>query len=247
MNKIILIAGAFRPEINLLLSSCKKRKYTFENTPIVVRDLGIGVLESTLNLQKFLIECSKRKISICEIVFLGSAGIYPNPSSFRIKPTLHPFLKCGPLSFAFSQYFLFRDIARIRGQAFKPEKMVDKIVTKAGPLAHKVLSLCDREQFCNFYKENIIVNTTPYISKVRVLEKEIVSKEDFSFFNQGNLGYLENLECYGLAYVAKKHKVRFSSFLALTNFVGETSHEEWLRNFRIMSSVLQKLFLHALD
>lgn len=54
----------------------------------------------------------------------------------------------------------------------------------------------------------------------------------------------ENMECYGLGFVARQKDLPFTAIFALTNAVGPGGSEAWRRNYRNYSQELQKAILH---
>jgi nucleoside phosphorylase len=56
----------------------------------------------------------------------------------------------------------------------------------------------------------------------------------------------ENMECFGLAWVAHKKNISFTAILAITNDVGPLGSDQWRANYRAYSRELQKRILNGL-
>ena len=54
LKKIILIIGAFKPEVNLLIKNFKKNKFFFNGHQIEIAVVGVGLLEACLNLENLI-------------------------------------------------------------------------------------------------------------------------------------------------------------------------------------------------
>ncbi|MBL8019474.1 MAG: hypothetical protein JNM27_07410 [Leptospirales bacterium] len=71
--------------------------------------------------------------------------------------------------------------------------------------------------------------------------------DSITLVNPGNLFgdiVFENMECYGLGFVARQKNLPFTAIFALTNSVGPGGSEAWRRNYRNYSQELQRTILH---
>lgn len=246
----ILLCGAFWPEIDLLHRAYHKKKLSLEFlskfsprpfhkkktlfSPRIyseVLELGIGPIEPALSLQRRILEIEgKRRNSffrfrtcIQEIVFFGSAGLYEVPEASY---------SYGPLCYAQSSDFYFHDLSVLEGKAKQPELLCTHVQSKAGPLALLLSKNLQRQNNIKFFPY-LSTNTTPSLS----LQKPAFSLRK----NKGKAFFqLENLEVFALAQLAAYHKLAFSAFFALSNQVGPQASEEWQKNHRVMSIVLQE-------
>ncbi|PJZ55022.1 phosphorylase [Leptospira adleri] len=176
---------------------------------------GIGNLEAGLGLQKFLLE--KRNLGQTlpsQIVFLGSAGVYP---------WLHPSFWKG--RFGYSYEFQNQEIAKIEKRIRIPEIVPDKF---------EFISPFQLEAV-----EEILPSKTNGTGSVTI---ETVSGKSLEFLRANDLGF-ENMECFGLARVCEEFNIPFCAFFALTNTVGPTGSEEWKQNYRRESIRLQDFLL----
>ena len=271
LKKIILIIGAFKPEVNLLIKKFKKNKIFFIENQLEVAIVGVGLLEASLNLENLISIYKNNKIEIEEIIFLGSAGVYAvneNENNFNInvneskiknklnlskkelllKPNKNLELHYGLNQFAFSKSFSFFDLAYIHGEAHKPKIFSNYIATDSGTFTKfliKKMKLINDKSFFNLNENKILTNTTPYVT-IKSLNKVLVNKfqkKEKKFIITKSI---ENLEAYGLAVVAKRNKIKFSSFLALTNQIGNSSSKDWFKNYKVMSEKLQNIIIKAI-
>ena len=226
--------------------------------------------------RKFNFKLQKyKKIEIEEIIFLGSAGVYvvnenENNSNIKVNQSksknkfnllfklskkellLNPNKKLdlysGLNQFAFSNSFSFFDLAYIHGEAHKPKIFSNYIATENGTFTKfliKKMKLINDKSFFNLNENKILTNSTPYVS-LKSLNKVLVNKfqkKEKKFIITKSI---ENLEAYGLAVVAKRNKIKFSSFFALTNQIGISSSKDWFKNYKVMSEKLQKIILKAI-
>lgn len=176
---------------------------------------GIGNLEAALSLQKFLLEKKIQGQTLpSQIVFLGSAGVYP---------WLHPSFWKG--RFGYSYEFQNQEIAKIEKRIRIPEIVSDSFEFVS--------------QFQFQAVEEILPSKTNGTGSVTI---ETVSGKSLEFLRTNDLGF-ENMECFGLARVCEEFNIPFCAFFALTNTVGPTGSEEWKQNYRRESIRLQEFLL----
>ncbi|MCB1159261.1 MAG: hypothetical protein H7A25_18030 [Leptospiraceae bacterium] len=197
----LLICGAFEGELDILSK--------FPSLNVV--KTGIGSYESTFNLQYNLLR--NRKIN--SVLFVGSAGAYP-----------HSQIRTGEL--VYSNAFVYREIAEMKGLVKVPHKLGRNIITKKddslGPLLR------------HFRKAS--TNSTNYIT---VTDLELEECIDYLYDVE-----VENMEAFGLAFVAYKFSVPFTACYTITNLVSENGSNEWAANWREGSNRLQKAVLKLL-
>ncbi|MCP5496519.1 MAG: hypothetical protein H7A23_18385 [Leptospiraceae bacterium] len=201
MDGSILFCGAFEGEVDII------KKYHSSNILIT----GVGSAESLFNLQYFL----HHNKHIHSVVFVGSAGAYPH-STFKVG------------DFVYSNKFLSKDIAEIRGLAKVPAILKKSVITNIDPrLKNLVLS--------NTIFSGTITNSTNYITTVDLEMEELVN-------NLYDVG-AENMEVFSLAYAAYHLSVPFISLKVITNIVGKNGSAEWQKNWRESSNQLQSVVL----
>ncbi len=125
--------------------------------------------------------------------------------------------------FVFASHFTNREAAVIEGKARVPDLLASVIQSDPGE-AGRVL-----RARLNFPEG--VVNCPDSIS----LQPLRPSGMDY-----------ENMECFGVAFAARRHNVPFCSFLALTNRVGPDGSREWLASFREKGAALQRQILSVL-
>ncbi|MBM9577213.1 phosphorylase [Leptospira sp. 201903070] len=179
---------------------------------------GIGNLEAGLNLQKLLLQKRNKGLTLpSQIVFLGSAGVYP---------WLHPSFWKG--RFGYSCGFQNQELAKIEKRVRVPEIVPDSF------------------EFPNPFQfqavEEILTSNTNATGSITI---ETVSGRSLEFLRTHDLGF-ENMECFGLARVSEEFRIPFCAFFALTNTVGPNGSEEWKQNYRKESVLLQDFLLSFL-
>ena len=196
----ILFCGAFDGETDHLSKHANLKVY---NTVV-------GFMDTLFNLQRYL---SKMK-DIKSIVFLGSAGAYR-----------HSKRKIGDI--AYSNKFVYRDIAEIKGMAKVPDIIGKHLLTDSDP------------RFAPFIKNQKVVeaitNSTNYVTLVDLTMEELVD----SLYDVD----IENMEAFPIAYVATRLSIPFTAFFYITNYVGANGSIDWNQNWRHGSNILQKEIL----
>lgn len=160
----------------------------------------------------------KSKDPIRSIVFLGSAGAYP-----------HSNLTMGDI--VFSHKFIYKEIGEIKNYVKVPDVVNKHILTEMDPKIEEVLKNSKR------FKETI-VNSTNYVTLVDLTPEELVD----SLYDVG----AENMEAFAVAYVANRMGLNFTAFLYITNMVGAFGSEDWQKNWRNGSHILQNEVLKIL-
>ncbi|MBM9501757.1 phosphorylase [Leptospira sp. 201903071] len=179
---------------------------------------GIGNLEAALNLQKLLLQKRNKGLTLpSQIVFIGSAGVYPwlHPSFWKER-------------FGYSFEFQNQEIAKIEKRIRIPEIVPDSFEFTS-PFQFSAV-------------EEILVSKTNGTGSVTI---ETVSGKSLEFLRINDLG-LENMECFGLARVCEEFQISFCAFFALTNTVGPSGSAEWKQNYRKESTRLQEFLLSFL-
>ncbi|MEY3370702.1 MAG: hypothetical protein RLZZ361_1372 [Cyanobacteriota bacterium] len=80
-----------------------------------------------------------------------------------------------------------------------------------------------------------------------LVSMEISKQENLIFSDEKYL--LENMELFGIARTAEIFRISWSALLAVTNYVGANSHQEWVLNHKHCSSklceVINTTLLHS--
>ncbi|MBK8399093.1 MAG: hypothetical protein IPL26_28120 [Leptospiraceae bacterium] len=193
----ILFCGAFEGETDIL------SKYPL----LRVYNTGVGFMDTLFNLQRYL---TKTK-DIKSIVFLGSAGAYR-----------HSKRKLGEI--VYSNKFVYRDIAEIKGMAKVPEIIGKHLLTDSDA---RLAPLIKTQKY-----PEAITNSTNYVTLVDLSMEELVD----SLYDVD----IENMEAFPIAYVATRLSIPFTAFYYITNYVGANGSLDWNQNWRHGSNVLQK-------
>ncbi|AOP34031.1 phosphorylase [Leptospira tipperaryensis] len=176
---------------------------------------GIGNLEAGLNLQRLLLQKQNKGLTLpSQIVFLGSAGVYP---------WLHANFWKGRLGYSYE--FQNQELAKIEKRIRIPEIVPDSYEF-ASPFQLSAV-------------EEILTSRTNGTGSISI---ETVSGRSLEFLRENDLGF-ENMECWGLARVCEEFQIPFCAFFALTNSVGPSGSEEWRHNYRRESTRLQDFLL----
>lgn len=207
MLKNTLIIGSFPGEINIL-----SQKLPEKNIFIC----GVGNTEAGINLTRHLFANPE----ICRIIFIGSAGFYPNNlQTYSI----------GEIVYA--NHFISLEIAELFGINKTPDIMIKEYHTTMIPELENFLAK-------NKLKTGI-VNAINSVTITDIPEK---------LFMKGPLKpEFENMESFGLASAACKAKLPFIALLALTNQVGKNGSLEWKNNWEKSSLKLQNLLFDFLS
>jgi nucleoside phosphorylase len=150
------------------------------------------------------------------ILFVGSAGVYPHSKHIHV----------GDL--VFSNAFVYREIAEMKNLVKVPPKMSRNIITERDPLLLPF--------YKTFKKAN--TNSTNYITTINLGVEECI---DYLFDVD-----VENMEAFGLGFVAFKFAIPFTALYAITNTVGENGSQEWAMNWRDCSYQIQKAILNLI-
>ncbi len=254
----ILILGAFTPEVDLIcerlhrtlltyslssqlylqVSSSKEKDDTLicsSGIEVEVIEVGVGPLAAALNLQaRILAEDQPR---ILEIIFLGSAGLYPPEQSY------------GPNYYCASQEFYLHDLGVLEGRAKQPELLSSYVQTEIGPLAGYIAEKLAVNSNIDFYaNHSIVINPLGISLEVPKVKVSLpILKSTYSRSTSTKKFYLENLESFGLAMTAKKYNINFCAFLAITNCIGPEASKQWQKHHRLMSVTLQQHLLSLIE
>lgn len=148
-----------------------------------------------------------------EIIFCGSCGIYEK-ENYAIGDIVY------------SNRFLYKEIAELYGLVKVPELIQREISTDPSSEFARQLQ--------NYNLKTGVTNSTNSIT-IRNIENEkrnMLNGIDF-----------ENMESFGLAYVAEKMGLNFTSLFSVTNSVGENGSLDWRKNWRRCSDQLQKFVM----
>ena len=202
----------------------------------------LGAIDDEINLLRDSFDQKKIKLPVSGIFFdviVRSCGIGKLESAISLYEIIAEYSEVEEVVFLgsagayvnkgvsciSSNHFTQIDLSVKEGRSKKPDLMSSEITSRAGPLG---LYLSEKLELSPG-----TVNTTDSIT--------LVSTELFP------ANTYENLEAYGLAYVANKLSIPFSCIMPVTNTVSPSGSDEWRRNFRIMSENLQKNILLLLD
>ncbi|WP_000694673.1 hypothetical protein, partial [Leptospira interrogans] len=161
LPKTTLICSAIKEEVDQIL---KLEKFT-------VFVCGIGNLEAGLNLQRFLLDClnNKNLIFPTQVLFIGSAGVYPWLHSNFWKN-----------KFGFSFQFENQELAKIERKVRVPETVPD------------VYEFSHSFEFKSV--EEILISKTNATGSITI---DNVSGKSLEYLREHDLGF-ENMECFGL-------------------------------------------------
>ncbi len=226
MSRNILITGAFAPEIDLVVRGVRSRslgeaaliqRLFGQSVRIDSFECGIGNITAALNLQERILRTEDTPE---EVIFLGSAGIYPYAVVGHLLPA----------QFGFSRNFANYEISVLEGRGKIPDLMVARIRTDPGLLGrHIITSLSLPEGQVNS-PDSLTLAGQPGdgVNLYRPLD-------------------FENMEVFGLASVAQRHNLSFCAIFALTNKVGPDGSREWAASHRELSLQLQTSILRLFD
>jgi nucleoside phosphorylase len=145
------------------------------------------------------------------VLFFGSAGSYP-----------HSPLKIGDIVYSYK--FLNKDIAEIKDYAKVPDVLTKHALTNVD---QKIATMVKKLGFIE-----TITNSMNYVTKINLSSEELFA----SLYDVG----AENMEAFSLAYVCSRLGINFTAFYYITNIVGEKGSEDWAKNWREGSNILQK-------
>lgn len=223
MSRNILLTGAFTPEIRILMRAVSGG--ALDDSPVLgelfdepVRleafECGIGNITAALNLQERILRAA---VPVDEVVFLGSAGVYPSAVVGYLLPA----------EFGFSRNFSNYEINVLEGRGKIPDLMVARIRTDPGHLGRRIitgLSLPEGQ-----------VNSPDSLTLSPADRDGVYHPLDF-----------ENMEVFGLASVARRHNIPFCAIFALTNTVGPDGSREWAASHQTLGEELQERILRLL-
>ncbi|MEM7183530.1 MAG: hypothetical protein AAF518_21660 [Spirochaetota bacterium] len=130
--------------------------------------------------------------------------------------------------FVCSNAFFYREVAEIKAMAKVPSKLNRNIITQKDPELVELFAPC----------VNSGTNSLNYITLVDLQLPECI---DYLF----DVG-VENMEAFGLAYIAYKFSVPFTAFYYITNYVGSEGSNDWAANWREGSDALQDHIIKSL-
>ena len=215
-----LLIGAFPPEVGLLAEALSS------STEYSVAVAGIGSVACAL-----AVEAELAVGGTGEVLFVGSAGLYPghdpnrerNPALAGLARLRPGFASLGCI--AVSTRFARHDLSILWGHARVPGPMADRVRTKAGPLGMRLAGQPD-----------VLEGATNCPDAVSLALPEGLEIEE-SF---------ENMEAFGAAVACLRRGVPFSAVFSLTNLVGPEGSTQWFRNHKDFGHALQERILSIL-
>lgn len=231
----ILLLGAFSPEIHLLAEALHGR--ILENLPrhgdgeaisalLEIMEVGVGNQSAAFQLQKRLSRTGSP--AVLEAIFIGSAGTYGSiPEGIS---SAHPSSLPGGIATGCSRLFWNRELAVLEGRAHLPDIFPGMVQTEAGPLG-TILSE-------GLGSVEGATNSPDSITLVDPVIEGIALPEGMLF---------ENMEAFGLSFVASRMELPFSALYALTNRVGPGGSREWALHHQEYSIALQRALLKAME
>lgn len=175
---------------------------------VLIQELGIGYLDAALNLQKLIIDQEAKGNPIERVVFLGTCGAY--------KGT-----EIGDLLEIESTSLL--NLASKLGHSYVPENFKNESIKLEALSQDK--SISDLKKAHCFSSLEI---TKDEAAVNKILELDLVEAGS----------YVENMELYGVAKLAQKHKIPCQAILGVTNLINQKAHDDWLSNHEQISQNL---------
>ncbi len=217
---ITLLVGAFPPEVGTLAAALARHP----DYHVCVG--GIGSVACALGVATEL----ARLENVVEVLFVGSAGIYPghDPAARTLPPEVAERVRPGHASLgsvAVSAEFTRHDLGVLWGHARLPGPMQDRIVTRPGPVARRLLEQSD-----------VLRGATNSPDAVSLLLPP----------DKPALASFENMEAFGAALACSRLGLPFAAALALTNLVGPDGSAQWFSNHKDFGQVLQERILSVL-
>lgn len=245
--KTVLFVSAFPPESDRLKTELHGRIWVMPGESISYRfdviSVGVGCVESAIRLTEYLIRetgfpeqnLTDKRNGPDEILFIGSAGVYGKmseegdcPSGHKNEETALEHGLYWRVPTAICNTFYKKDLAVLQGKAKIPDIMPHIRNTPPGHVGRQLMSrMCHIVGSCN---------TVDSVSLIRMPELPHGDGIDF-----------ENMEAFALASVADRFGIPFTAIFALTNEVGPDGSDEWKKNFRNYSILLQEELLAALN
>lgn len=240
----LLITGAFLAEVDLIAEKIDgKRLYCPRSNgasgnlfpleiDVEVFQVGVGNLEAALNLQGRMMNPDLPPVK--EVLFLGSAGIYP--FSALEREWVEPMERSGNNiehtgSIGMARNYHNLEWAVLMGEAAIPELMQKYVEGMAGPWGGYIAS-----------------GLNPLYGDVNSPDSITLSAETPEVGPKfGKRISFENMEAFGLAYLSHLKGVPFSSFFSLTNLVGPGGSDSWKKNYRSGSLQLQRMILSMME
>ncbi|MDX1957382.1 MAG: hypothetical protein SFU98_02360 [Leptospiraceae bacterium] len=175
---------------------------------------GLNVYNVGIGLHDSLFNIQRylsRSSEIKNVIFLGSAGAYP-----------HSTLKIGDIVYSYK--FLYKDLAEIKQLAKVPDVLTKHALTD---MDQKIVSMVKKLGFTE-----TITNSMNYVTMTNLSSEELFA----SLYDVG----VENMEAFSLAYACSRLGINFTAFYYVTNIVGEKGSEDWAKNWREGSNILQR-------
>lgn len=117
-------------------------------------------------------------------------------------------------------HFQLSDASALRGTGYVPERMGSQI---------SVSDETSQQHLC--------------LSPLSITRCDALADTMHSHYGH----FVENLECFSIAYVCKERGIPFRAFLGITNIVGAESHKEWLEHNARVSALVQERVLRILS
>jgi purine-nucleoside phosphorylase len=189
----VLVVAAWEPELAGLrswLSRLPELRHT-----VHLRAAGVGMVEAALGTARAIAEQR-----VGAVIFVGTAGVYPNASKE---------LRTGTAALASRLHLL--SLGEISGAAYRPDVMPSHIEPDsdlAGVLA-----------------------ATGDLPSARVACPVAITRDAATALQiaQSTHAELENLEAFAAARAAAKAGVPFAAVLGISNAVGPSAHQQWLK------------------
>ncbi|MCE9499779.1 MAG: hypothetical protein K8R21_04675 [Leptospira sp.] len=161
----------------------------------------------------------KQNPNIGSLLFCGSCGAYPG-QNYAIGEIVY------------SKHFFYQEIAELRGIVKVPDLIEKEIMSK---IPEGFLS--------SFESKKIRPGKTNSVNSITISD---LDPGDKNFFGSKDISF-ENMESFGIAYIAKKLSLSYAALFSVTNNVGKNGSDEWKKNWRECSNRLQHLIPEILE
>ncbi len=211
MKRKLLICGAFDGELSPFHS------LLVEERCIVVKEIGIGVVEAALQTTQALNDICKEDTECVGVIFVGSVG-----SVGSVSKSVELFSLVSAKSVSLADYLL------IKGDAYLPEGTVTTIVSS--------------EALQGVILKFLPISSGAIYSTLAITGSEQAAKT----LSEGASAPFENLELFGVASACHHLGIPWTGLCAVTNTVSAEGHLQWKKNHKQAAELTAKRFLQML-
>ncbi|MBW7857060.1 MAG: hypothetical protein H3C43_01870 [Leptonema sp. (in: Bacteria)] len=223
----IILAGAFGPELEPF-QPLDHQQVEIDNQEftVILKESGIGSVKAAVSVTRWYQEAKKANISISEIVFVGSCGLYTDSKNVTD-------LQINDLpSAVFSSSYCCYELSTLTEppQAKSIEllsALIQTSLSKEAKLSNRLLATVP----------NVVVNSPNAVSLLPIQSSVLAERTN----QDKSTLFVENLEAFGMAYASLELNLNFSSFLSVTNLVSNEGSIDWQKNFIRGANLLYQL------